>query len=63
MPTLSLRQWRNKKAVSLKDLEASSGVAISTLSRIETGKHKARHVTKRKVAAALGLIPEDIDFK
>jgi transcriptional regulator with XRE-family HTH domain len=62
MSTLSLREWRNKKAISLKDLEAMSGVAISTLSRIETGKHKARHITKRKIAAVLGLKPEDIDF-
>jgi transcriptional regulator with XRE-family HTH domain len=62
MSNFSLREWRNKKAISLKDLEAMSGVAISTLSRIETGKHKPRHITKRKIAAALDLIPEQIDW-
>ena len=62
MPMVTLKEWRNKKAISLKNLEALSGVAVSTLSRIETGKHKPRHVTKQKISEALGLKPEEIDF-
>jgi transcriptional regulator with XRE-family HTH domain len=58
----TLIDWRNKKALSHRDLAQVSGVALSTISHIESGKHKATFVTRRKLASALGLKPEEIDF-
>jgi transcriptional regulator with XRE-family HTH domain len=53
-----LREIRQRRALAIKDLAARSGVTVSTISRIETGKQRARHVTIRKLAAALGVEPE-----
>lgn len=57
-----LRDIREKKAISLKELSTKSGVSINTLSRIERGQRKPQHVTRQKIAQALGMAPEDIDF-
>jgi|PlaIllAssembly_1097288.scaffolds.fasta_scaffold827118_2 transcriptional regulator with XRE-family HTH domain len=58
----TLKDWREKKAVSIRDLSAISGVSTATISHIENGLYKPRHITKRKIAEALDLKPEDIDF-
>ncbi len=59
---VTLIAWREKKAMSQRDLAQASGVAYSTISNIESGKRKASFVTRRKLAAALDLKPEQIDF-
>jgi transcriptional regulator with XRE-family HTH domain len=53
---------RERKAMSQRDLAIASGVAYSTISNIESGKRKASFVTRRKLAAALGVPVEKIDF-
>ena len=58
----TLKEWRSRKAISIRDLAERTGVSTTTISHIEQGKHAARHVTKRKIAQALGLKPEEIDF-
>jgi transcriptional regulator with XRE-family HTH domain len=58
----TLIDWRTKKAMSQRDLAQVSGVALSTISHIKSGKHKATFVTRRKLAFALGLKPEEIGF-
>jgi transcriptional regulator with XRE-family HTH domain len=59
---VTLKEWRKKKAVTLRELEAVSGVSATTISLIEQGKHEARAITRKKIAQALGLTPEQIDF-
>ncbi len=57
MPFLAaLRRIRESRAWSQRDLSERSGVAQSTLARLEAG-HLARHVTTRRLAEALGVEP------
>jgi transcriptional regulator with XRE-family HTH domain len=58
----TLREWRRKNTLSQRDLAKLSGVALSTITLIETGKHKAQFVTLRKLAKALKVEPSQIDF-
>ena len=58
----TLREWREKKAVSVRELATSSGISTVTISHLENGLYKPRHITKKKIAAALGLKPEEIEF-
>ena len=58
----TLRDIREGKFISQVDLAKLSGVTPATISRIESGKHKPRFVTIRKLAKALGVDPGDIEF-
>jgi transcriptional regulator with XRE-family HTH domain len=60
MPTL--RESRIKKAMSQRDLAKASGVALGTISDIELRKRSAHFITRRKLAEALGVPVEKIDF-
>jgi transcriptional regulator with XRE-family HTH domain len=53
-----LRELRLRRALTLRELGALSGVAYDTIHGIETGKHQPRPSTVRKLAAALGVAPE-----
>lgn len=59
---MNLREIRDKLALSQRDLSSLSGVGAATIARIEQGKQKARPITRRKLAKALGVKPVDIDF-
>jgi XRE family transcriptional regulator, regulator of sulfur utilization len=59
---VTLKEWRKKKAITLEELHGLTGLSITTISRIEQGKHEARAITRKKIAKALGLEPEQIDF-
>ena len=50
-----LREVREELGYSQKELSEKTGVALSTISGIETGKHKARPATLRKLAEAMGV--------
>ena len=58
----TLREWRDKKAISIRELAITSGISTVTIVHVENGLHKPRHITKKKLAQALGLKPEEIDF-
>ena len=53
-----LRETRLRQALTLRDLAARSGVAYDTIHGIETAKHQPRPSTVRKLAEALGVLPE-----
>jgi transcriptional regulator with XRE-family HTH domain len=53
-----LRDLRLRRALTLRDLAALSGVAFDTIHGIETGKHQPRPSTVRKLAEALGVAPD-----
>jgi len=56
-----LKALRESKALSIRDLAKQAGVSPSTLNRIEHG-FPARHISKRKLSAALKVEPSDIEW-
>lgn len=58
----TLKELREEAALSQRDLAAMSGVGHATICRLEQGKQKPTHKTRRKVAKALGVEPRDIEF-
>lgn len=54
---IPLRAWRQRKALSQRDLADLSGVGVATIVRIEHGQ-TARPSTIRKLAQALDVTPE-----
>lgn len=57
--TPRLRTWRERRTLTLRELAATSGVAFSTIHRLETGKPGELR-TIRKLAAALGVDPAEL---
>lgn len=56
----NLKRWRERRGLSQRDLEESSGVGHQRISLLETGKSGAQGRTVRKLAAALGVDPADL---
>lgn len=56
----NLKQERERKGMSLRDLEAESGVVRSTINRLENLDHGAQGRTVRKLADALSVTPADL---
>jgi transcriptional regulator with XRE-family HTH domain len=54
-----LAELREKKALTLHELEELSGVGADGISKIENGHRKPRPATLRKLARALGVEVED----
>jgi transcriptional regulator with XRE-family HTH domain len=57
---INLRAWRLRKVITQEELAQRSGVAEATISRIESGIQEARISTIRKLAAALGIDPQEL---
>ena len=57
----TLLETRSKQLLSIRDLADKAGVAPGTIVRIEAGGAPPRFVTMRKIAAALGVEPGEID--
>lgn len=57
---MKLRRIREEHALSMRDLEARSGVARNTIQRIETGKSGAWPRTVRRLAEALEVEPREL---
>jgi transcriptional regulator with XRE-family HTH domain len=55
-----LRELRQRRVLTLKELEERSGVAYNTIWRLENGRTGAQPRTLRKLAAALGVEPEEL---
>ncbi len=58
-----LREIREDKAMSQRDLADVSGVAQSTIVELELNKREAQPSTTRKLAEALGVEPVDLMSK
>jgi transcriptional regulator with XRE-family HTH domain len=50
-----LREVREELGYTQRELAEKTGIALSTISGIETGKHRARPATLRKLADAMGV--------
>jgi len=56
-----LRELRRRRVLTLRELEAQSGVSYATVWRLESGgATDARPSTIRKLAKALGVEPEEL---
>jgi transcriptional regulator with XRE-family HTH domain len=57
---VKLRELRERRALSLRDLSSLSGVNYNSIWRIEAGRTGAKPRTIRKLAGALGVEPEEL---
>lgn len=57
----SLRELRVLNFLSVRELAKRAGVAFSTVHLVESGKATPHAATMRKIAAALGVEPMEID--
>jgi transcriptional regulator with XRE-family HTH domain len=55
-----LKELRQRRVLTLHELGKRSGVAYNTIWRLENGKSGAHPSTIRKLAAALGVEPEEL---
>ncbi len=55
-----LRELRRQKALSLRELGASVGLAYDTINKLENGHRPARLSTVRKLANALDVEPLEL---
>lgn len=56
-----LRRMRLQKGFSQPRLAVTAGIHTTTIYKIEVGKSIARTETKRKLARALGVKPNELD--
>jgi transcriptional regulator with XRE-family HTH domain len=55
-----LKELRQRRVLTLRELEEESSVSYNTIWRLENGHTEARPSTIRKLAAALGVEPEEL---
>lgn len=55
-----IRQHRERRALSQRDLALLASMQPGTINRIETGKQKPRPSTIRRLAKALKVKPEEL---
>jgi transcriptional regulator with XRE-family HTH domain len=55
-----LREWRQRRLLTLRELAAKSGVQFHTIHAIETGKQEPRVSTVRKLISALDIPAEEL---
>jgi HTH-type transcriptional regulator, competence development regulator len=55
-----LKELRQRRVLTLRELEEESGISYNTIWRLENGHTEARPSTIRKLAVALGVEPEEL---
>jgi transcriptional regulator with XRE-family HTH domain len=55
-----LRELRRRRVLSMRELEEKAGVSYNTIWRLENNLTGAQPRTIRKLAAALGVEPEEL---
>ena len=55
-----LRELRQERALSLRELGDRTGVAFDTIHKLELGIREAQPRTIRKLAEALGVEPKEL---
>ena len=56
----TIRRLRELRALSQRELAAQARLSVTTVNRIEVAKRKPMPRTVRKLAAALGVTPEEL---
>jgi transcriptional regulator with XRE-family HTH domain len=59
-PVVRLREWRELRGLSQRDLARATGVGKNTVNHLELHRHGARADVRRKLAAALGIEPHQL---
>ena len=57
---LRLKEWRERRLLTQRELAERVGVTPGTINRIERGVHRPRLATVRRLAEALGVDPDDL---
>ena len=60
LKTPRLRELRERAALSQEDLAERSNVSRATIADLESGKRSARPSTRRKLAEALSVRPDEL---
>jgi transcriptional regulator with XRE-family HTH domain len=60
LPLLMLREWRELRGISQRELARSAGVSTTTTTRLELHRSGARDDVRRKLAHALGIEPHQL---
>ena len=55
-----LRELRQERALSLRELGEMTGIAFDTINKLELGKRDAQPRTLRKLAEALGVESKEL---
>ena len=58
-----IARWRRAKGLTQSQLESMAGLAHNALSRIENGQVSPRLTTIERVASAMGLSFEELQFR
>ena len=57
---LRLREWRERRLLTQRELAEKVGMSRGQINRIEQGVHEPRFSTIRKLAEALSVSPEEL---
>jgi transcriptional regulator with XRE-family HTH domain len=60
MELTRLRELRDSAFLTQRELAERAGLTQASVARLETGKHRARPTTARRLAAALGVEPKEL---
>jgi len=55
-----IKQLRDARALTQEEVAEKAGITVAALSRIERNNAEPRPTTRRKLARALGVDPEDL---
>ena len=55
---IRLREWRERRLMTQRELAVRAGVTAATINRIERAVHRPRLSTIRRLAAALDVDPD-----
>lgn len=56
------KAWRTYKKLTQTHVANAMGIAQSAVARIESGKHESSYSTLKSFAAAIGVLPEQLDL-
>ncbi len=57
---LRLREVRERRLMTQEELATQSGITQTQISALELGKHQPRFSTIKRLAAALGVDPQEL---
>ncbi len=57
---LKLREWRERRLLTQRELAEKVGMSVRQINRIERGIHEPRFSTIRKLAEALEVEPDEL---
>ena len=60
MAVRTLERWRRERPLSIRELAEAAGVSTRTVLLVEHGEQVPRPATVRKLAAALGVEPNQV---